>query len=53
MKQILQHRRTLRTGYGLPTRPQDAPTDAIPQGQPPQACGEEFCGIRDGTNKGY
>jgi myo-inositol 2-dehydrogenase/D-chiro-inositol 1-dehydrogenase len=47
MQQILQHRRTLRSGFGLPVSPQEPPTHAIPAGQPPQACGEEFCGLQE------
>lgn len=45
MEQILAHRRTLREGYGLPVRPQECPTDPIPVGQPPIACGEDLCGL--------
>jgi predicted dehydrogenase len=44
IKQILQHRKSLRTGFGLPVRPQDCPTDPAPIGQPPIACGEDLCG---------
>lgn len=47
MQQILQHRRTLRTGFGLPSRPQDCPDEPIPAGQPPLACGEELCGLQE------
>ncbi|MGD0461991.1 MAG: Gfo/Idh/MocA family oxidoreductase [Tepidisphaeraceae bacterium] len=47
MQQILQHRRTLRSGYGLPSRQQGCPEDAIPAGQPPLACGEELCGLQE------
>lgn len=46
LEQILAHRRSLRTGYGLPLRPQDAPTNPVPVGQPPIACGEELCGLQ-------
>jgi hypothetical protein len=45
MRQILEHRRTLRTGFGLPVHPQDCPAQPIPIGQPPAACGEELCGM--------
>ena len=49
MKLIVRHRRTLRGGYGLPVRPQDAPALPLAPGEPPVACGEEFCGpSRDG-----
>jgi myo-inositol 2-dehydrogenase/D-chiro-inositol 1-dehydrogenase len=47
MQQILQHRRTLRSGYGLPSQPQGCPEEAIPAGQPPMACGEELCGLQE------
>jgi predicted dehydrogenase len=47
MRQILQHRRTLRSGYGLPSQPQDCPEAPIPAGQPPMACGEELCGLQE------
>jgi myo-inositol 2-dehydrogenase/D-chiro-inositol 1-dehydrogenase len=43
MQQILKHRRTLRSGFGLPVRPQDCPALPIPIGQPPAACGEDLC----------
>jgi myo-inositol 2-dehydrogenase/D-chiro-inositol 1-dehydrogenase len=44
IKKILRHRRSLRSGFGLPVRPQDCPTQPIPIGQPPLACGEDLCG---------
>jgi predicted dehydrogenase len=47
MQEILKHRRALRSGYGLPSRPQGCPEDAIPAGQPPNACGEELCGFQE------
>jgi myo-inositol 2-dehydrogenase/D-chiro-inositol 1-dehydrogenase len=47
MQEILKHRRSLRSGYGLPSRAQDPPKDAVPAGKPPLACGEEFCGFPD------
>jgi len=47
MRQILQHRRTLRSGYGLPSHAQDCPEAPIPAGQPPMACGEELCGLQE------
>ena len=43
LKQILQHRQSLRSGYGLPVRPQECPHEPIQPGQPSNACGEEFC----------
>lgn len=45
MQAILSHRRTLREGYGLPVRPQECPTEPVPVGLPPRACGEELCGL--------
>ncbi len=47
MKKILEHRRTLRSGFGLPIRPQDCPLNPVPIGQPPIACGEDICGYQD------
>jgi len=47
MQQILQHRRTLRSGYGLPSQPSGCPEIPIPAGQPPMACGEELCGLQE------
>jgi len=47
MQQILQHRQSLRSGYGLPSRPQGCPKDPVPAGQPPLACGEEMCGLQE------
>jgi myo-inositol 2-dehydrogenase/D-chiro-inositol 1-dehydrogenase len=44
VKMILEHRRSLRSGFGLPVRPQDCPTEPVPIGQPPIACGEDLCG---------
>jgi myo-inositol 2-dehydrogenase/D-chiro-inositol 1-dehydrogenase len=44
IKMILQHRRSLRSGFGLPVRPQDCPAEPVPIGQPPLACGEDLCG---------
>jgi predicted dehydrogenase len=43
MQMILQHRRSLRTGFGLPVRPTDCPQEPIPVGQPEAACGEDLC----------
>lgn len=47
IKMILEHRRSLRSGFGLPVRPQDCPTQPIPIGQPPIACGEDLCGLQE------
>lgn len=47
MQQILQHRRTLRSGFGLPVRPQECPAEPPPVGIPPIACGEEICGLQE------
>jgi predicted dehydrogenase len=47
LEAILKHRRSLRSGFGLPVRPQDCPTDPVPVGQPPIACGEDLCGIME------
>jgi predicted dehydrogenase len=47
LQMILKHRRTLRSGFGLPVRPQDCPTEPVPIGQPPNACGEDLCGIME------
>jgi myo-inositol 2-dehydrogenase/D-chiro-inositol 1-dehydrogenase len=44
IKMILEHRRSLRSGFGLPVRPQDCPDEPVPVGQPPIACGEDLCG---------
>jgi myo-inositol 2-dehydrogenase/D-chiro-inositol 1-dehydrogenase len=43
LKMILDHRRSLRSGFGLPVRPQDCPAEPAPVGQPPVACGEDLC----------
>lgn len=47
MQQILQHRRTLRDGYGLPVQPQDPPKEPQSADQPSMACGEELCNIQE------
>ncbi len=44
LKEILAHRRSLRTGFGLPVRPTDCPTEPATPGLPPMACGEDLCG---------
>ena len=51
LRQILQHRRSLRSGYGLPSRPGDCPEAAVPAGQPPMACGEEICGLQEAAKR--
>jgi predicted dehydrogenase len=48
---ILQHRRSLRSGFGLPVRPQDSPLQPAPVGQPPIACGEDLCGLCERTQR--
>ncbi len=47
MEQILTHRRSLRTGFGLPVNPQVCPSEPVPVGQPPIACGEDLCGLQE------
>ncbi len=47
LAQILEHRRNLRNGYGLPVRAQECPQLPVPVGQPPLACGEEVCGLME------
>jgi predicted dehydrogenase len=44
LSRILEHRRNLRSGFGLPVRAQDCPQRPVPVGLPPIACGEELCG---------
>ncbi len=51
MKMILENRRSLRSGFGLPVRAQGCPNEPIPIGQPPIACGEDLCGIMEQTAK--
>jgi predicted dehydrogenase len=45
LKQILAHRRSLRSGFGLPVRPQDCPNAPVAPGIQPGACGEELCAL--------
>jgi hypothetical protein len=52
LEMILKHRRSLRSGYGLPTRPQGCPADPVPVGEPPIACGEDLCGVMEQTGAG-
>jgi myo-inositol 2-dehydrogenase/D-chiro-inositol 1-dehydrogenase len=47
LKMILEHRRSLRDGFGLPVRPQDTPTTPAPIGQAPIACGEDLCALAE------
>ncbi len=47
MEQILTHRRSLRSGFGLPVNPQNCPTEPVPVGMPPIACGEDLCGLAE------
>ncbi|MGN6506290.1 MAG: Gfo/Idh/MocA family protein [Tepidisphaeraceae bacterium] len=43
LKQIQEHRKSLRSGFGLPVRPQDCPAAPTPVGLPEMACGEDLC----------
>ena len=43
MQQILEHRRSLRNGFGLPVRPGECP----PPNCPSQACGEDICAAQE------
>lgn len=43
MEGILAHRRSLRSGFGLPVGPRDCPAEPAPPGRPPVACGEDLC----------
>ena len=52
LEMILKHRRSLRSGFGLPTRPQGCPTEPVPVGEPPIACGEDLCGVMEQTGTG-
>jgi myo-inositol 2-dehydrogenase/D-chiro-inositol 1-dehydrogenase len=47
--EILKHRRSLRSGFGLPVRPQDCPTEPVEATQhaPTLACGEDLCGLQE------
>ncbi len=45
LRQILAHRKSLRSGFGLPVRPQDCPTDPLAPGIQPGSCGEELCAL--------
>ncbi len=47
MQDIIKHRRTLRSGFGLPVRAQACPVEPAPIGQPPIACGEDLCGLAE------
>ncbi len=47
LAQIIAHRKSLRSGFGLPVRPTDCPTDPSPIGQPEIACGEDVCGLAE------
>ena len=51
MAEILEHRRTLRVGYGLPARPQDVPTNPQVTQSTLAACGEDLCGLAEGAIK--
>ncbi len=45
MQQIVAHRKSLRSGFGLPVRPQDCPSEVGMPGSPQSACGEDLCSI--------
>jgi myo-inositol 2-dehydrogenase/D-chiro-inositol 1-dehydrogenase len=47
LKMILEHRRQLRNGFGLPVRPQACPAEPAPIGQAPIACGEDLCALAE------
>jgi predicted dehydrogenase len=47
LKMILEHRRSLRNGFGLPVRAQDCPASPVPMGLAPIACGEELCALAE------
>lgn len=53
LEAILEHRRNLREGYGLPVRPQDCPcSEAMPAANPVgAACGEDLCGLEQARVK--
>jgi myo-inositol 2-dehydrogenase/D-chiro-inositol 1-dehydrogenase len=43
MEEILAHRRSLRTGFGLPVRHTDAAVHAMGHAEQARACGEDIC----------
>ena len=45
LQEILKHRRSLRSGFGLPVRAESCPAQPVPVGQPQVACGEDLCGL--------
>jgi len=47
MNEILAHRRTLRSGFGLPVRADGCPQTPAASGMPPVACGEDLCSIME------
>jgi predicted dehydrogenase len=47
LKQILEHRRSLRSGFGLPVRAQGCPAEPAPIGLAPIACGEDLCALAE------
>jgi predicted dehydrogenase len=47
LKMILEHRRSLRDGFGLPVRAQDCPPSPVPVGIVPVACGEDLCALAE------
>jgi myo-inositol 2-dehydrogenase/D-chiro-inositol 1-dehydrogenase len=52
LEEILAHRRTLRSGFGLPVRATDCPPTPIRPGFPPVACGEDLCSLAESTQRG-
>lgn len=46
LAEIIEHRRNLREGYGLPIRAQDCPMVPVPVGLPETACGEDLCALQ-------
>jgi len=42
---IREHRKSLRSGFGLPVRPTEPPSEPMTPGAQAQACGEELSGI--------
>jgi myo-inositol 2-dehydrogenase/D-chiro-inositol 1-dehydrogenase len=47
LKMILDHRKSLRNGFGLPVRPQSCPAEPVPVGLAPIACGEDLCALAE------
>ncbi|MCL2641269.1 MAG: Gfo/Idh/MocA family oxidoreductase [Phycisphaerales bacterium] len=49
LSEILEHRKHLRTGFGLPLRRSDQSLASLGQLSQSQACGEEFCQVAPST----